>query len=60
MDYRPLEDQQRQELLAALRDNLANDRAILIDPHDTSFAGTADEVAEEQVLSAIKGIPCHY
>jgi hypothetical protein len=60
MDYRPLNEQEQRQLITALRGNLLDDQAILIDPEDTSFAGTTDEVAEEQVVSAIQGIPCHY
>jgi hypothetical protein len=60
MEFRPLNDSERRQLAAALRGNAEGDRAILIDPRDTSFAGTADEVSDEEVLSAIKSVPCHY
>jgi hypothetical protein len=60
MDYRPLNEQERRELITALRGNLLDDQAILIDPEDTSFAGTTDEVVEAHLVSAIQGIPCHY
>ena len=44
----------------ALRGNAESDRAILMDRRDTSFLGTADEVTDEEVISAIKSVPCHY
>ena len=60
MDFRPLDDTARRELLTALRGTAEADRAILTDPKDTSFTGSTDEVTDEEVISAIKSVPCHY
>jgi hypothetical protein len=60
MDFRPLNDTERRQLINALRGNAESDRAILMDRRDTSFAGTADEVTDEEVITAIKSVPCHY
>jgi len=60
MDFRPLNDSERRKLIAALRGNAEQEQAILTDRRDTSFAGTADEVSDEEVISAIKSVPCHY
>ncbi|GIW79258.1 MAG: hypothetical protein KatS3mg105_1065 [Gemmatales bacterium] len=60
MDFRPLDDTERKQLLNALRGNVENDRAILMDRRDTSFVGTTDEVTDDEVISAIKSVPCHY
>ena len=60
MDYRALNDIEREHLIAALRENASEGRAILMDRKDTSFVGTADEIADEEVISAIKSVPCHY
>jgi len=60
MDFRPLNDSERRQLVAALRGNAESDRAILLDPRDTSFLGSSDEVADDEVISAIKSVPCHY
>lgn len=60
MDFRPLNDTERRQLVNALRGNAENDRVILMDRADTSFAGTADDVTDEEVISAIKSVPCHY
>jgi hypothetical protein len=27
---------------------------------DTGFIGTADEITDDEVISAIKSVPCHY
>ena len=53
-------DTERRQLVSALRGNAESDRAILMDRRDTSFAGTADEVTDEEVITAIKSVPCHY
>jgi hypothetical protein len=60
MDFRPLNDTERRQLISALRGNAESNRAILMDRHDTTFAGTADEVTDEEVITAIRSVPCHY
>lgn len=60
MDFRPLNDTERRQLVEALRGNAEENRTILMDPRDTSFAGATDEVSDEEVISAIKSVPCHY
>jgi hypothetical protein len=60
MDFRPLNDTERKQLIQALRGNAESSRTILMDRRDTSFAGTADEVTDDEVISAIKSVPCHY
>jgi hypothetical protein len=60
MDHRSLLDTERRQLLNALRANAEDGRAILMDRRDTGFAGTADDVTDEEVIAAIQSIPCHY
>jgi hypothetical protein len=60
MDFRALTETERRQLHTALRGNAEHDRVILMDRRDTSFAGTTDEVTDEEVISAIKSVPCHY
>ncbi len=60
MDFRPLNDTERRQLVGALRGNAESNLAILTDRRDTSFVGTAEEVPDEEVISAIKSVPCHY
>ena len=60
MDFRPLNDTERRQLVGSLRSNVENNRAILMDRRDTSFVGTIDEVPDEEVINAIKSVPCHY
>jgi hypothetical protein len=60
MDFRPLHESERTQLLTAVRGNADAGRAILMDRKDTSFVGTADDVTDEEVISAIKSVPCHY
>ena len=42
MDFRPLNDTERRQLIGALRGNAESDVAILTDRRDTSFAGSTD------------------
>jgi hypothetical protein len=60
MDFRPLAEVERRQLVAALRGNVECDRAILMDRRDTSFVGSSDDVTDEEVIFAIKSVPCHY
>ena len=60
MKFYPLSDTERQGLLTALRDNVQQDRAIRMDRRDTSFLGSADAVTDDEVISTIRSVPCHY
>jgi hypothetical protein len=60
MDFRPLNDKERQKLTDALRGNAQSNLAILMNRRDTSFVGATEEVTDEEVISAIKSVPCHY
>ena len=60
MDFRPLLDEQRKRLLTALRGNAADGQAILMNRKDTSFVGTAEDVTDNEVIMAIRSVPCHY
>jgi hypothetical protein len=60
MDFRPLNDTERRQLISALRGNAENDHAILMDRRNTSFIGSTEEVTDDEVISAIKSVPCHY
>jgi hypothetical protein len=60
MDFRPLNDTERRQLITALRGNAESNTALLMDRRDTSFAGTTEDVSDEEVINAIKSVPCHY
>jgi len=60
MDFRPLNETERRQLMTALRGNADRGLALLMDRKDTSFAGTTEEVPDEEVINAIKSVPCHY
>jgi len=60
MDFRPLDPNERQKLIDALRGNVNSSQAILTNPRDTSFAGASDEISDDEVISAIKSVPVHY
>ena len=60
MDFRPLDTADRQKLIDALRGNAQAGHAILMNQSDTSFAGSSEEMSDDEVISAIKSVPCHY
>jgi hypothetical protein len=60
MDFRPLTDTERRQLIAGLRGNAEHDQAILMDRRDTSFVGAGDDITDEEVIMAIRSVPCHY
>jgi len=60
MDFRPLDAMEQAQLLAALRGNAHEGRTIVIDRRDTGFAGASEEVTDEEVIAAIRSVPCHY
>lgn len=60
MDFRPLNDVERRQLIQALRGNAENNLAILTDRQDTTFAGVAEDVTDDEVIQAIKSVPTHY
>lgn len=55
----PLSLEERLKLRNALDLNALHGKAMLMDK-ETNFAGTADEVPDEEVVSAVRSIPCHY
>jgi hypothetical protein len=60
MDFQRLSDTERNELVAALRGNGEKGRALLMDRRDTRFSGTAEDVTDDEVITAIQSVPCHY
>jgi hypothetical protein len=60
MDFRPVSTEERQKLINALRGNAEDNLAILMDRRDTSFIGAGEEVSDDEVISAIQSVPCHY
>jgi hypothetical protein len=63
MDFRPMNDVERRQLISALRNNAERDMPIMMNRRDTSFEATTptvDEVTDDEVIAAIKSVPCHY
>jgi hypothetical protein len=62
MDFRPLSEVERRQLVTALRGNAESGSALLMDRRDTSFLGLIEEeeVPDEEVINAIRSVPCHY
>lgn len=60
MDFRPLTETERKELVTALRGNAQDGLAVLMDRATTGFIGTAEDVPDDEVINAIRSVPCHY
>lgn len=60
MDFRPVNTEERRKLIDALRGNAEDNLAILMDRRDTSFIGASEEISDDEVISAIQSVPCHY
>ena len=60
VEFKPLNDVERKKLISSLLGNAEKEQAILMNRRDTSFIGTTDEVPDEEVINAIKSVPCHY
>jgi hypothetical protein len=61
MDFRPMNDVERRQLISALRNNAERNRPIIMNRRDTSFEATeVEEVTDDEVIAAIKSVPCHY
>lgn len=65
MDFRPMDSEERRRLMDALRGNATGETSIKMDPRTTTFEGTGAMDAdtprgENQVIDAIKSVPCHY
>jgi len=60
MDFRPLTEVERRNLVTALRGNADTGLALLMDRRNTSFLGATEEVTDEEVINAIRSVPCHY
>jgi hypothetical protein len=60
MDFRPMNDVERRQLISALRNNAERDKPIMMNRRDTSFEASVDDVTDDEVIAAIKSVPCHY
>lgn len=60
MDFRPMNDVERRSLINALRNNVEKGRPIIMNRRHTGFEPTVEEVTDEEVIAAIKSVPCHY
>ncbi len=60
MEFQAPSETERSDLLTALHHNATQNRPILMDRHDTHFVGATDEITDDEVIGAIKSVPCHY
>jgi hypothetical protein len=62
MQFTPASPAERDALAAALRRNGTDGAALLLDRRDTTFRGTGELTVptDDEVITAIKSVPCHY
>jgi hypothetical protein len=62
MDFRGLwpTPTRLEQLARALRANDVHGATLLMDRQDTSFRGMTQEVSEQEVIDAVRAVPCHY
>ena len=60
MNFTPVSPQERQRLEDALVKNAFWNKALTMNPKDTTFTGTTDDIADDEVINAVKSVPCHY
>jgi hypothetical protein len=59
MNFKPISVDERQKLLSALRGN-KDGLALLMNRKDTTFSGTSENISDEEVITTIRAVPCHY
>lgn len=60
MEFKKMDEAEIQRLQKALRDNVENGTPLRMDPLTTGWQPGADEIDDDEVISAIKSVPCHY
>lgn len=61
MQFKVLDAEERDVLRKALRRNAEENIPLRMSPRDTSFVGYDDvNVSDEEVISLIRSVPCHY
>lgn len=60
VDFRPLETEERNRLADALRRNATDGAALRLNPLDTSWVPGEATVTDDEVIAAIRSVPCHY
>jgi hypothetical protein len=55
-----MSDAERQKLIKALRDNAERGEPIMMNGRTTTFEPSADSGVEDEVIAAIRSVPCHY
>jgi hypothetical protein len=59
MKFQPMSSEEAERLRISLVENAEKDRALVMN-RDTSFSRTTDDPHDEEVVAAIRSIPCHY
>ena len=62
MNFTPVSPRELQRLEDAMVKNAFWNKAMTMNPKDTTFTGTTDIIsdADNEVINAVKSVPCHY
>ncbi len=60
MKFTPLTGNERDALTKALNRNVENGAPIYMDPKKTTFRMDQSDPHDEEVIAAIRSVPCHY
>jgi len=60
MDFDPSMTPTARSLIEALRGNAESNQAILTDSATPASPGSTEEVTDDEVIQAIRSVPCHY
>lgn len=60
IEFKPLAKEESTALLEALRRNASDGTPLHMDPLTTGWTPGADEIETDELIRAIKSVPCHY
>ena len=60
IDFKKMSTEETQRLADALRRNSAEGAPLHMDPLTTGWTPGLDEIADAEVVDAIRSVPCHY
>lgn len=60
VEFRKPTDEETSALAKALKRNAADGTPLHLDALTTGWIPGSDEIADDEVIAAIKSVPCHY
>jgi hypothetical protein len=60
MEFRPLNDSQRRQLLAAVYGHPGSGSVLLMEPPDSGYVNISKDLEEEKAIDTVQSVPSHY